>query len=90
MSFTTEKTATSYSIGLTTEQMLAIMDKDNNEPSIVNCLNIRLGDIDGVIDDVEYNGHFGPFIFVSIKDEYDNPETWEMIFQTINKYLGVL
>jgi len=43
-----------------------------------------------------YVYHFGfcffsfIIIFVSIKDEYDNPETWEMIFQTIDEYLGVL
>ncbi len=89
MSFTTEKVSSNYTIEVTVEQMLAILARDN-ESATEDCLHTQLARIDGIEDTVEYDGHFGPFVFVTIRDEEDEPNTWETILQTIDEYLGVL
>jgi hypothetical protein len=36
---------------------------------------------------IDYDGHFGPHIFLSIEVEEDTKETWGLIFDTIENYL---
>ncbi len=88
MNFTTEKVSSSYTIEVTIEQMQRILVRDDAELTVDDCLFSQLALIDGVDDNVEYDGHFGPFIYVTIKDEEDEPDTWKKILQTINEYLG--
>ena len=38
----------------------------------------KLDALDGIIK-IEYQPHFGPYVFLTLEVEYDTPETWEKI-----------
>ena len=58
-----------------------IMDSDaylENENKWESSLFHVLDKIPGVTK-VDYNGHFGPYVWLTIESEHDNDETWETI-----------
>lgn len=46
----------------------------------------RLDDIRGV-DEIDYNGHFGSNVWLTVEESYNSNGTWIDIFQTINDYI---
>ena len=80
-----ELTMSSYSIEV---DLLSIMTLDNareNDNDWDNTLFNLLDKIKGV-SRVDYNGHFGPYVWLSIEAEHDTPETWERIEKTITEF----
>ena len=62
-----EVISTNYSLDIPTKKLIEIMRKDGNCDAP---LYIRLGNIKGVYD-IDYDGHFGPHIFLSVEIEHD-------------------
>lgn len=93
MKYLFEKTVTSYAIEIEDEDdFLALMDsesyatdhaafKDGNDT-----LCAKLGRLDGV-SGLEYNGHFGSFIYLDIDVENDRIGTKKEISRTITEHL---
>jgi len=52
-----------------------------------NILYNRIELLEG-ISGVDYNVYLGDYIFLSIEDEYDNGETWDLIGELISEYVG--
>ena len=77
--------ATSYSLDVSVKDLLAIMDKDDKRSVTANLWE-KLSRIDGVTD-VDYGGHFGPHIYLTIEIEHDNKNVWGSIYKTIKSYL---
>lgn len=48
----------------------------------------KLGELDGVAD-VDYDGHFGPYVFLTIEKEHDTAETKRKIREIIKKHLSM-
>lgn len=67
--------------------LLKIMDSDSfheNENEWDEILDQKLDKIKGV-EDVDYNGHFGSYVFLTIETEFDTPELWLEIEKTIKE-----
>ena len=75
--------STNYALDISVEKLLAIMDKDREAEDPLYMLLIG---IDGVAD-VDYDGHFGPHIYVTLYIEYENEDMWKSIYETIENYL---
>ncbi len=74
--FKREVTQRAYSIEVGIEGLLEIMerDKDYSTP----CVAAKLEKIAGVWK-VAYEGHFGPYVYLSVDVEDDTEETWAQI-----------
>ena len=74
--FKREVTQRAYSIEVGIEGLLALLERDKNysKPSVCEMLE----KIDGVWK-VEYDGHFGPYVYLSVDVEDDTEETWAQI-----------
>jgi hypothetical protein len=79
----TSKAITAISYMISVEDLSAIMDKDDEHSPP---LYLLLSSIEGVFD-IEYDGHFGPHIYLSIEHEHDNQDIWKTIHKTIESYL---
>ena len=53
-------------------------NQDNEDAVLYNVLSKLPG-----VDNVDYNGHFGPYVWVTIDARNDNAETWEAIEKLI-------
>jgi len=73
----------SYALDIPVKKLIEIMDKDSSR---YVPLYIVLENIKGVFS-IEYNGHFGPHIFLSVEIENDDAETWKLIYDAIENYL---
>ena len=79
-------TEVSYAIEVPVKEFLSLEDRENKDfsrPSLCEDLN----KIEGVRE-VNYNGHFGAFIFVKIECEFDNKETKNLIAVKIARHLN--
>jgi len=77
-----QKTHTLYTI--TVEDMITILDYDKkNNPGLFETLD----NIEGV-DNTDYDGSFGPNIYLSVEYQDDNEETWNLIKETINQVIN--
>jgi len=77
--------ATEYCITLSTKEMLALLDYDN---SIYNTpLVYTLKGVVGV-KDIEYEGYYGPHIYLTIDADCDTKETWKKIFKIIRNIVS--
>jgi len=83
MATTKRVISTNYSIDVSVKELLSIMSKDNE---VERPLYVLLAEIDGVYD-VDYSGHFGPYIYITLLIEYDNKNVWKTIHKTIKNYL---
>lgn len=86
-SLTFEVTSTSYSVKVTVEDMIKILDGDNEQTSTNDCLYAKLDAIDGCYG-TDYDGHFGPYITFTIEKEHDHMGTRQEILLTIQQYLA--
>lgn len=75
--------STNYSIDVPVKELLTIMVKDGE---VEHPLYMLLIEIDG-ISDVDYNGHFGPHIYITLDIGYDNEDVWKAVHETIENYL---
>lgn len=69
----------SYAIPI--DDFLAI-DKYEGDQDASKCLYMTLERIDG-IHSVDYNGHFGSYIYLTIEEEHDTQETHKKISDLI-------
>ena len=70
--------------------LIKVMELDSeleNEGDYDNHLYHLINRVRGVIN-VDYNGHFGPVIFIDIETEYDDENTWSGIEMVIDAYLS--
>lgn len=78
-----ECVARQYSIEV---DLRTIMDSDaylENENKWESSLCHILEKIPGVTN-VDYNGHFGPYVWLTIESHLDNEDTWETIMLSIH------
>lgn len=75
-----EVTRRSYAITISLERFKEITEAESfkNIGSNGPTIGEQLEKLDGVWD-VEYNGHFGVFIYLTLDDEDDTDATWEQI-----------
>ena len=72
---------TQYEVGISEESFDAITDRDIHE-SDCKQLYEQLLEVDGVAD-VDYNGMFGSYIYLTICKEHDCADTWDKINKLI-------
>ena len=77
--------STKYTIGLEDKIVLDILAKDMNMEA-GETLRELLGKIVGVLD-VDYNGHFGNYIYIEVDVDHDISATWNLIYTLIVNYL---
>lgn len=80
-----EPTSTNYAVQVDLGQFARLLE-DENEWFMETILADDLAKLDGV-DSVEYNGHFGPCIYLRIDTEHDTSERHAEIIAIINKRL---
>lgn len=81
-----EKTKTSYQIPL--DESFDVIDIEHIDHELLmvdGALHYVLDKIEGV-QETEYNGHFGNYVFLSIDNKYDNKKTHNKIEQAINDF----
>ena len=86
--FKSEVTLTHYRVPVTPEDFDALTDYDHET---------MLGDedtprIDEALEqlyccDIDYNGHFGHYIYFALEPVDDTPETWKAIEKEFDKYI---
>ncbi len=87
MKFDWAATYISYSVEITEEQLQVVLDKDVEVDNIKLMLFAQLEDIEGV-DNVDYDGHFGPYIFVKMAFVDDTQQTRDKIEEIINNFIN--
>ena len=89
---TREVVSTKYAIDLkkdkTVLDIIDIIRKDGRAGFKQELWEI-IGKVDGVID-VDYDGHFGNYIYVEIDTERDTKDTWKLIYKLINQYSTII
>lgn len=84
-----ERLSTNYAVSISTEQMLALINAERlygplqMEPD----LSERLEKISGV-SKVDYDGHFGAAIYLTLDLDSDSTKTHESIKATISEHLA--
>lgn len=76
---------TTYKIKLSEESFTRIIHKDHTTIPNTDNLHLLLNRIEG-ISDVDYSGHYGPVIILTLEAEHDTDLTWDNIKDTINMY----
>ena len=76
----------SYTIETDVDTMMRILDKDKAMDA-GQTLDALLHNLDAV-EEVEYDGHFGPFLFIKVDKDSDCAKLWEDIQEIIDSYLG--
>lgn len=76
--------STTYSVELQVEQLLRVLDLDRED---IVPLFVRLGKLEG-IRMVDYDGHFGPFVFLTIDTDADTEDTKNAVTACIQEYLA--
>ena len=77
-----EKTSSHYCVAVSAERLLRIIEADDQ---LNDSLLDRLQQIGGVYD-VDYNGHFGLFVYLAIEVDYDTPTTHKAVIDVIESY----
>lgn len=72
-----------YMLDISAKELLVIMAKDRETKYP---LYILLGSIDG-ISKVNYVGHFGPHIYLTLDTEHESKDVWKVIYEIIENYL---
>jgi hypothetical protein len=85
--YTLVPTQTSYCVELPTEDYLAVEHNDEKGESLLDKLGAIPSSGRGVLN-VEYNGHFGAYIFFTIDKEDDTPELHDAIIKTIRAHIA--
>jgi hypothetical protein len=85
-----ELTAKQYCVEVTYEEFVKLTDKEfdyQNNNDFDTTLYNELEKINGV-NNVDYNGHFGPNIFYIMEEDYASKETDEKIKKIITKWIS--
>ncbi len=83
--FTFKKVATStrYCVPYGLENFKKMMDIElNDDVSLYRLLN----NIGGILD-VEYNGHFGPNIFIEVDSDHDDLLLWSKVDRILKRFV---
>lgn len=82
-----ESYSTKYSIEITIPEMFKILDKDEelicDDADTLSDLLLKLPHVTWV----DYNGMFGPAIYLELEKEGDNNKTWKTIMDMICDYM---
>jgi len=81
-----EKLSIKYCVGMTIAEMLKVIDKDVERFDNEEQLYDRLVALDYIVK-VEYNGMFGPYVFLEIAYEDDTSKNWREILGIIENYI---
>lgn len=73
-----------FCIEVTAEEMLKILRRDDNISG--DNLERRLFNLGGV-NDIKYDGHFGPYIWFMMNVVYDDPHNHSLIEDSIQDYI---
>lgn len=77
-----------YQVEIPTDKFAArLIGQKDDEGTDGKTLGEKLGALPGVFD-VNYNGHFGPYVFFSVEIASDTPFTKKNIEMTIRHHLG--
>ena len=76
----------SYAIPIDDVDDFLANDKYELDQDASKCLYMTLERIDG-IHSVDYNGHFGAYIYLTIEEEHDTKETHKKISDLIEEQL---
>lgn len=93
MPFTFEITRRSYSIKIPQPRFVRLLDSESHVTNHAamekgqSTLDEKLAKLPGVID-VEYSGHFGAYVHLTIEDEDDNEGLKTKIAETIETHLA--
>ena len=86
--FKREATSTNYAIEIPNVDKFLAIDKYELEQDASDCLYLSLETIGGV-NNIDYNGHFGSYIYLRLDITDDTPETWEAINKMIADQIEV-
>ena len=75
--------ASEYTLQVDPEFLNSVLDKD---AEVIETLCEQLTDVDGVRE-VDYNVHFGSYIFINIDQKRDYSTTWHKIYKIIDDYI---
>lgn len=75
----------SFAFGVTVEDFTKITAREDEEELWADTLTAKLDALDGV-SDVDFNGHFGPFIYFTINADDDTSGKRDEIFSMIYDY----
>jgi hypothetical protein len=79
-----EKLESRYAIYCPKDHLLRILELETGYQN--ETLDEILRQIDGV-KDIEYNGHFGPYIYLTVETDVDNDKTWKQIKTEIRNFI---
>jgi hypothetical protein len=84
-----EAYSTRYSIEITVKEMVKILDKDEEMIADAKYGKTLFNLLDDLphITWVDYNGMFGPAIYIELEKEGDNNKTWKTILDIICNYI---
>ena len=78
--------AIEYALSIDPEVLNTILEKDNEQEPQDMLYQQLMDTVDGITD-VDYDGHFGPLIYVHLDPEYDYSSTWFGIYKIIDDYI---
>jgi hypothetical protein len=78
-------TMTHYAIEVTIPNFRKITKRDDRLKQGELALSERLDAVEG-LQRTDYNGHFGPFVYVQIEKEFDTPELHAKLIDMIRSY----
>ncbi len=85
---TRQKTSVHYCVDIDVEDLLKVIKlDDDNIATDGRTLHDHLMNIDAV-EEVDYDGMFGPHLFFKVDANRDNSHLWEFVEQVVNGYLG--
>ena len=78
--------AVDYALTVDEEIFKKILDKDDESTDERETLYEQLVNFDG-ISEVDYDGHYGPQLYVTLDPEYDYSSTWFAIYKIMDDYI---
>jgi hypothetical protein len=79
------RSASSYSVGVPKSKAIALFDLEVDDEG--HSVGDLLGKIKGV-SEVNYDGHFGPFVYMTIEADEDTPQTHAAVCEVIQGCLA--
>ena len=83
-----EVVSTSYAMAIEDVDDYLAIEKYEGDQDASKCLYMTLERIDG-IHTVDYNGHFGAYIYLTVETEHDTKETHDKIINLITNQIIV-
>jgi len=86
MTFKRELTRKSYAIEIPNDDFCALLEYEYDLSTINGCLFYKLDKQTNAIG-IEYDGHFGNFVYLSLDTVDDCPAMWEIIDRIITEQI---